>query len=319
MRQDGRLWSGSGLGLAAGALWGTVFLAPCLLPGFSPLELTTVRYLAYGGVSAVLVATGKQGLWARLTQDDWRMLIWLSGIGNIVYYLCLVASIQVAGMVPASLVVGLLPVTIAVFGQRHRWSATWPLAVIGAGVIGINLDLIALGEGTTHGPFAGLGGIALAAGALGAWTAYALGNARYLKRHDRFTSHEWSLLQGVATGLLAILLVPVVVLTAGSATGTHDWTACLGVMSAVALGASLVGNGLWNAASRRLPPAVLGPMLVSETLFALIYGCFYKNRWPRPLELLAMAVLAVRVPASCHQHAEHARHDRRPDLTATLD
>ncbi|MCZ3100093.1 hypothetical protein NYZ00_19415, partial [Acinetobacter baumannii] len=35
-------------GLLAGAFWGMVFIAPKLLPVFSPWELAIGRYLAYG-------------------------------------------------------------------------------------------------------------------------------------------------------------------------------------------------------------------------------------------------------------------------------
>ena len=39
---------GVACGMAAGALWGTVFMAPIWLPDFSPLQLSAGRYLAYG-------------------------------------------------------------------------------------------------------------------------------------------------------------------------------------------------------------------------------------------------------------------------------
>lgn len=47
---------GIGAGVLAGSFWGLVFLAPILVPGFTPLQLSAGRYLAYGLVAAVLVA-----------------------------------------------------------------------------------------------------------------------------------------------------------------------------------------------------------------------------------------------------------------------
>ena len=35
-------------GLAAGALWGLVFVAPRMVSGFSPVDFTAGRFLAYG-------------------------------------------------------------------------------------------------------------------------------------------------------------------------------------------------------------------------------------------------------------------------------
>jgi hypothetical protein len=52
----------------------------------------------------------------------------------------------------------------------------------------------------------------------------------------------------------------------------------------VALGASVIGNGLWNAASRLLPLSLSGQLIVFETLFALLYGFLHDARWPLPLE-----------------------------------
>jgi drug/metabolite transporter (DMT)-like permease len=50
-------------------------------------------------------------------------------------------------------------------------------------------------------------GLLAAVGALAVWTVYAVWNARRLAATPRFNSHEWSLLTGVVTGLLSLLLV----------------------------------------------------------------------------------------------------------------
>ena len=42
------MWYGVLCGLAAGAMWGTIFVLPTWLAAFSPLELALGRYLAYG-------------------------------------------------------------------------------------------------------------------------------------------------------------------------------------------------------------------------------------------------------------------------------
>jgi hypothetical protein len=45
-------------------------------------------------------------------------------------------------------------------------------------------------------------------------------------------------------------------------------------------------------------------MIVFETLFALAYGFVYDDRWPRPLEIAAIALLIVGVGWSVRLHAE---------------
>lgn len=43
-------------GIAAGALWGVVFLAPAVLSHFSAVQLSAGRYLVYGLIAVVLLA-----------------------------------------------------------------------------------------------------------------------------------------------------------------------------------------------------------------------------------------------------------------------
>lgn len=276
-----------------------------LLPGFTPFQLTAGRYLAYGLMALVLAAPAWRGLRAKATKADWLALIWLSLAGNIVYFLLLAVAIQKAGPALASLIVGLVPVVVSLSGDddeghvRLRDQAG-PLALIVAGVAAINADVF-----LNHGAAGGAAtsdlvlGVACAVGALLSWTLYAVGNARHLKRHHHFTSHEWSLLNGVVTGLLAVLLVPALVVSAPGAAG---WAMFWGVSAATALGASLIGNALWNGASRLLPMSFSGQLIVFETLFALLYGFVLQHRLPRGLEVLAIALLIGGVLWSARLH-----------------
>ena len=65
-------------GAAAGAFWGLVFLAPELARAFGPLELTIGRYLAYGLISAALIAPRWRGLAGQLGAGEWRALALLA-------------------------------------------------------------------------------------------------------------------------------------------------------------------------------------------------------------------------------------------------
>ena len=42
---------GIAAGLAAGALWGLVFVAPRMAPGFSPVDVATGRFVAFGAAA----------------------------------------------------------------------------------------------------------------------------------------------------------------------------------------------------------------------------------------------------------------------------
>jgi drug/metabolite transporter (DMT)-like permease len=305
MSQQQRLLLGLLCGLVAGAFWGGVFLAPRLLAAFTPLQMTAGRYLCYGLASAVLLAAGARKGLARLTWADWRDLAGLSLLGNIVYYVGLAVSVQIAGVAPASLIIGLLPVTITLVGAKRgegvalrRLAA--PLLLVAAGVVCIN---IAAFQAATTISAARLSlGLLAAVGALAVWTVFAVWNARRLAATPRFTSHEWSLLTGVVTGLLSLLLVIPAFRLDGAPHAPSAWMLFWGVSLAVALGASVIGNGLWNAASRLLPLSLSGQLIVFETLFALLYGFLHEGRWPQPLETAAIVLMLAGVLWSVHLH-----------------
>ncbi|KQY28844.1 multidrug DMT transporter permease [Caulobacter sp. Root487D2Y] len=310
MSQQQRLAIGLLCGLVAGAFWGGVFLAPKLLHAFTPLQMTAGRYLCYGLASAVLLAPGARKVLGRLTLADWRDLAGLSLLGNIVYYVCLAVSVQIAGVAPASLIIGLLPVTITLVGAQkskkgpgegvalRRLAA--PLLMVGAGVVCINIAAFQTASGVGVGRL--VLGLLAAVGALVMWTAYAVWNARRLAATPRFNSHEWSLLTGVVTGLLSLLLIVPAFFFGGAPHVPNAWVLFWSVSLAVALGASVIGNGLWNAASRLLPLSLSGQLIVFETLFALIYGFLHEARWPLPLEATAIVLMLAGVLWSVHLH-----------------
>jgi len=309
MKHQQRLLIGLLCGLIAGAFWGGVFLAPKLLDAFTPLQMTAGRYVCYGLASAALLAPSARKVLVRLTWVDWRDLAGLSLLGNIVYYVGLAVSVQIAGVAPASLIIGLLPVTITLVGAKPgegvplRRLAT-PLLLVGAGVLCIN---IAAFQTATNVSVARLSlGLLAAAGALVVWTVYAVWNARRLAATPRFNSHEWSLLTGVVTGLLSLLLVIPAFFLGAAVHVPAAWMLFWGVSLAVALGASVIGNGLWNAASRLLPLSLSGQLIVFETLFALLYGFLHEGRWPLPLEAAAIVLMLAGVLWSVHLHRPEA-------------
>ena len=243
---------GIGAGITAGAFWGLVFLAPELTPGFSPLQLSAGRYLAYGLVAAVLAARAWPRLRRSLTPADWRGLAWLSLAGNIVYYLFLARAVQSGGVAMTSIVIGLLPITVTLAGLREPGAVPLrrlapSLVLGGAGLACISWDALASSEGGSA------IGLLCAVGALLSWTFYAVVNRRWLARLDGISANEWSLLVGVMTGAQALLL------------------------------------------------ALMGQMIVFETVFASLYGFLWEARWPGGLEAAALLLAGVASCAAAHR------------------
>jgi drug/metabolite transporter (DMT)-like permease len=315
------MWMGTGVlcGLLAGALWGMVFIVPAMLVAFSPLELALGRYTAYGAIALALLLPKLGRLAHRLDRTDCIALLRHALSGNLVYYMLLAMGVKLAGVAPTSLIIGVLPITVTLMG-RHDHGAVplarlaLPLLVVATGIACINVDVF-LHAGEMGRPLWQVTtGLLCAAGALLCWTWYAVDNARYLKNNAHFSSAEWSALYGLASGMLSLLIAIVALAiwhgdvtgAAGAASG-RDWGLFWTCNALLALGASVIGNQLWNAASRRVPVTLSGQLILFETLFALLYGFIYRQAWPRPLEWAAIALLVTGVMWSVRVHAAEDR------------
>ena len=303
-----RAW-GMANGAAAGALWGIVFLFPAVLHGFTPLELCLGRYLAYGVISLCLLLPRLRETVRRLERRDWVTLIWLSLAGNLVYYLFVAIAVQAAGGAATSLIVGLVPLVIALIAARdagsvplHRLAPALALSLAGVALIAYQAQAPA--SGSLPWPTR-IGGLLCAVGALLSWSAYSIGNSRALGRRPDLSGHEWSLLTGAVTGVLALFLAPVAMAMQTDTHGASAWSTFWIASVGVAVLASVVGNACWNRASRALPLSLSGQMIVFETLFALLYSFVWQGRWPTVVECLAIVCLLAGVVLCTRAHARY--------------
>ncbi|HEY4547927.1 MAG TPA: DMT family transporter, partial [Pedomonas sp.] len=198
-------------GMAAGALWGLVFLAPELARDFSPLQLAAGRYLAYGLIAAALIAPRWRLLVPRLGRREWLALVWLSFACNTLYYVLLSNAIHKGGIAMTSLVIGFMPVAVTIIGSRDRGAVPLQrllpsLLLSAGGAFCIGWQALAV---PADGPFLQRAiGLLCAIGALIAWTVFIVGNSRWLARLRHVSAHDWNLLMGVVTGVQALALVP---------------------------------------------------------------------------------------------------------------
>ena len=309
------MWNGVLCGLLAGAMWGMVFIVPEMLAPFSPLELAVGRYIAYGTIAFVLMLPRLPGLLRRLEHGDYAALLRHALSGNIIYYMLLALGVKLAGVAPTSLIIGLLPISVTLIGHKDHGALplrrlALPLLMVGAGIACINIDLFARARTNDADLAHTLLGVLCAAGALLCWSWYTIDNARYLKRHLHFSSAEWSALYGISSGLIALLIGLVAfaishedVTGAAALASGRDWTRFWVANSLLALGASVIGNQLWNIASRSVPVTLSGQLILFETLFALLYGFIYQQRLPRALEIAAIVLLIAGVLWSVRMHA----------------
>jgi drug/metabolite transporter (DMT)-like permease len=302
------LVTGTLFALAAGLMWGLVFIAPLLLPQYPAALLSMARYLAFGLIALPLGWLDRQRL-ATLSRTDWKEALKLSAVGNLLYYLCLAAAIQRAGAPLPTMLIGTLPVVIAIVSNRRdaardgslRWRQLAPsLLLIAAGIACVNhAELQQLrGSGSFDLARYALGSL-FALGAVACWTWYPLRNADWLRAHADRPPSTWATAQGLAT--LPLSLAGFMAFWAWHAlAGAPGFEMPLGptpgrflaLMFSIGLLASWLGTLCWNEASQRLPTTLVGQLIVFESLSALAYAFVLRGTLP-PLATATGATLLV--------------------------
>ena len=286
-------------GLAAGALWGLVFIAPRMVPGLSSVDLTAGRFLSYGVLSFVLVFLVRQSAWPTLRQA--LSAAGLSLLGFTGYYLLLVFAIRDAGTAVPSLIIGTIPIWMMLLGKPLglRWSALLPglvLTLLGLALM-MQAEAHAFPQGNDF-----WRGVAFAVASMVCWTAFGLLNATWLKKHPEVSATTWANWLGVATGLGALGLW----LVAGSELNVlltqQNWAQAAIICIATGIGSAWLATILWNIASQRLSASLCGQLIVSETLFALLYSFVWDGQWPSLLQALACVLFVAGILASIKAH-----------------
>jgi len=295
--------------LTAGLMWGLVFVGPLLLPEYPATLQSLGRYLAFGLIALPLGWLDRRRL-GELTRADWLEALKLAAVGNVIYYLFLASSIQRAGGPLPTMIIGTLPVVIAITANlrgggeaKLPWLRMLPsLGLIAAGIALVNhveIEHLQQDRSADIGRYAL--GAALAVGAVVCWTWYPIRNAEWLRAHPDRNPRTWATAQGLATLPLALI---------GYA-GAWAWSALSGdafpmpfgpraadfllLMFAIGLFASWLGTVCWNEASQRLPPSLAGQLIVFETLAALSYAFVLRHQWPQPQTLAGIGLLIAGV------------------------
>ncbi|MEO7851771.1 MAG: DMT family transporter, partial [Rubrivivax sp.] len=270
------------------------------------------RYLAFGLIALPLAWLDRARL-AKLTRADWLEAGKLALVGNIVYCLFLASSIQRAGAPLPTMIIGTLPVVIAITSNlrdaqrdgRLPWLRLLPsLLLIGAGIALVNhaeLDLLRAAADADADAGAHALGAMLAVGAVACWTWYPLRNADWLRHHPGRSPGTWATAQGIATLPLAVIGYA---LFWGWTSVSGDAFAMpfgprpaefIGLMLVIGLLASWLGTLCWNEASQRLPTTLVGQLIVFETLSALTYAFMLRGEEPAPTTLAGIALLVAGV------------------------
>ena len=308
--------SGVLAGLAAGALWGLVFVVPYLTPGLAAVDLAAGRFLSFSVFSAlVILLTLRQRKLPTPTQA--LTALWMSVLGFSGYYLLLVLAIREMGAEVPTLIIGTIPLWMLILGRPLglKLKALLPGMALTAGGLVLmvladlkfTLDPITQTAQSTAQPTTIPGnyllGVVYACAAMVSWTIYGLQNALWLRKHPEVSATDWTNWLGVAAGVGALLLW----LVAGSdvsdlqALDNKLWL--VGVCVVTGISSAWLPTILWNIASQRLSASLCGQLIVSETIFGLVYTFAWKGQWPLELQLAAVALFVLGIWASVRAHA----------------
>ena len=286
-------------GLAAGALWGLVFIAPRMAPGLSSVDLTVGRFVSYGALSFALMLLVRPSVKPTLNQAF--SALGLSVLGFTGYYLLLVFAIRDAGTSVPSLIIGTIPLWMMLLGKPAglRWAAL--LSGLALTLLGLALMMQAEAHVSTQGQNFWRG-VAFALASMVCWTAFGLLNAAWLKKHPHISATTWANWLGIATGLGAAGLW----MASGSDVQVlldqQNRAQAALVCIATGIGSAWLATILWNIASQRLSASLCGQLIVSETLFALFYSFAWDGQWPTPLQALACLLFVAGILASIRAH-----------------
>ena len=301
-------------GLVAGALWGLVFVAPRMVPGLSAVDFTAGRFVSYGAVSLALMVMLRSSVWPTARQAMAALV--MSVLGFTGYYLLLVYAIRDAGSEMPSLIIGTIPIWMMLLGRPAglRVSALVPGLVLT--LLGLALMVWAATDGAVnravHGAVNGAAGVqagpyywrgvAFAMASMVFWTAFGLMNAAWLKKHPEVTATTWANWLGIATGLGALALWLVAGTDSNMLLAQQNWVSAAMLCIATGMGSAWLATILWNIASQRLSASLCGQLIVSETIFALVYSFVWDGRWPTVVQSLACVVFVSGILASIRAH-----------------
>lgn len=203
----------------------------------------------------------------------------LGGVCYVGYFVCTAFAVKLAGPALPPVIIGLMPVILAITANRRERAFDWrrlilPLAMIVVGLLLVNIATIgAIGAPQRNDVMFGTGFAVLA---LLIWVVYGMANSAVMRATDAPDGMQWTGLQGIGAAIGSMMLLPFTSLgeTSGDLGNFIAWSLLMGVAG------SWLATWFWVIASRRLPLALAAQLIVAETVFGLLYGFIYEQRWP---------------------------------------
>lgn len=277
-------------GILAGVFWGTPFLVPMVLANFSGLEITFGRFLFFGLISLYSLPKLIKILQSLTIREIIRVII-LSATGFWLYSLILFIGVRESNGIIASLIIGSLPVTVTLFSRPNfNRCLILGLILIVFGLACLLLYPLLFGTNLVTLHNLNLRGIIYLLIALIMWSWFAIANSRFMATHSHIRSLDYSSLIGVIS---LIFIIPIFMWQEHVTTLLFHpefikfmlWSMVLG------FGASWLANIFWAYSAKNCPPSIGGALIISETVFGLLYSFIFEQRLPHLNEFVAIVAL----------------------------
>ncbi len=287
--------------LGACFVWGMIFVIPDMLSNFSSVEIVLGRYFVYGVFSAIILFRNGFSFAKNYNWRSWGTAFLFALAANIFYYFGAVAGLRFSSAAVTVLIIGLAPIMIILYGNWAVREISYkqlviPCICIATGMVLVNISEIAWETDvqSVRGYSVGLFGACVA---LIGWSLYVVHNARFLKKNPHVSPSEWATVVGVATLVLVVIIGAVM----SYGLGIIDLTRYLHpnremlyfYLGVFVLGivCSWLGCFLWNRASSYLPVSLMGPFLIFETIFGLLFVYSVQLHLPSILEAIGILVM----------------------------
>jgi drug/metabolite transporter (DMT)-like permease len=123
-----------------------------------------------------------------------------------------------------------------------------------------------------------------------------------MKKHPHLSASDWANWVGLGAGVGAIVLWLVAGSPIQETTAQPEIGILLVLLLATGIGSAWLAAVLWNFASRHLPPSLCGQLIVSETLFALLYSFAWDRQLPTPAQLCACFLFIIGIASTIAAH-----------------
>jgi drug/metabolite transporter (DMT)-like permease len=284
-------------GIITCALWGLTFVAPRAVVPFTAWDLTIARYGIFG-TACLLLMIDRRFRPTGVAPSRLLIGLLLGGAGYVGYFVSAAFAVQLAGAAIPPVVVGTMPVFVAIIANIRDGSAPWqtlalPLLLIGVGVTIVNVATISAAHVSDTASI--MLGILASAAALATWIVYGLANAAVMRSADAPDGLQWTGLQGIGAAIGSFLLLPLASFDLADTASSSQWFRFIGWALAMGLAGSWFATWCWVVASRRLPLALSAQLIVAETVFGLAYGFMFEGRLPSPAEAIGATLQFVGV------------------------